>query len=310
MINYIIKRILLFIPVFAGMAILSFILVRSAPGSPFSSEKNISDAAMRSLNKEYGFDRPMYVQLGMYFENLSKGYLGKSLYYKNITVNQIIAQSLPTSARLGILAVTISLIIGIPLGIISAFYKNSTMDYLSMLIAVIGISIPPFVTASVLVLIFGFYFKILPAVGWFGPKYMILPAITLAAPYIAYVSRLMRTSMIDTLDQDYMKTAVSKGMPDYRLIFIHALKNSIIPVISFIGPASAGILTGSIVVEKIFAIPGMGINFIHSALHRDYFLAIGCALVYGILLMIFNLVSDILYTFFDPRISYESNKKV
>jgi oligopeptide transport system permease protein len=308
MIQFTVKRLLLFVPVLLCIAVLSFLLVHFAPGSPFSSEKNISEETLAALKKEYGLDRPLPAQLGLYLKNLARGYLGRSVHYRDRTVNEIIAQALPVSARLGLFALVLALLAGVPLGILSAFRKNTWVDFSAMSFAVVGIAMPSFVLASILILVFSFILHWFPAVGFSGPRYMILPAVTLSAPYVAYISRIVRSSMIETLTQDYILSAKSKGLAATRILFTHALKNSIIPVISFLGPASAGILTGSVVVEKIFAIPGLGTNFVHSALHRDYFLAVGCALVYGALLISFNLVSDLLYGAVDPRISYGGRK--
>ncbi len=302
---YIIRRIFIFIPVLLCIILLTFLLVHNAPGSPFVSEKNLSPETLIALNKEYGLDKPLHIQIGMYIKNLLHGYLGRSVHFSDMTVNEIIFQALPVSLRLGSFALVIAILFGIPFGVISAYKRNTFTDYSVMSVALIGISLPSFVLASFLILIFSFTFRIFPAVGWQGPEYMVLPAITLSAPYIAYISRITRTSLIEALSQDYITAARAKGVSEASLLFTHALKNGLVPVISFLGPASAGILTGSVVVEKIFAIPGLGINFVHSALHRDYFLAVGCALIYGIILMCFNLVSDILYSVVDPRIRYE-----
>lgn len=305
MISFLFRRILLFIPVLFFIIFFTFLLVINAPGSPFASEKNISPETLSALNKEYGLDQPFHKQLVLYFSNLSHGYLGRSVHYNDRTVNEIIAQALPVSLRLGFFSLTLALLFGIPLGSYSAYRRNTFADVSTMTFAMIGISLPSFVLASFLILIFSFYIPLFPAVGWSGPEYMILPALTLSAPYIAYISRITRASMIEALSQDYVTAARAKGVSESSIVFTHALKNGFIPIISFLGPASAGILTGSVVVEKIFAIPGLGVNFVHSALHRDYFLAIGCALVYGILLLFFNLISDLLYGLFDPRIRHE-----
>jgi len=302
---YLVRRLLISLPVLLCVAVFSFLLVHYAPGSPFTSEKNISDETLIALKKEYGLDRSLPMQLALYLRNLSKGYLGRSVYYKDQTVNEIIATALPVSAKLGLFALMVALLIGIPIGILSAYRKNSWLDHASMAVSMIGISLPGFVLASLLILFFSFYLGWLPAVGYAGPRYVILPALTLSAPYIAYLARLTRASLLEVLSQEYITTARAKGVSTARLLFRHALKNGILPVISFLGPASAGILTGSIVVEKIFAVPGLGINFIHSALHRDYFLAIGCALVYGALLISFNLLADLLAAAADPRIAHD-----
>jgi oligopeptide transport system permease protein len=308
MISFIAKRILLFIPVLLCIVVLSFLLVHFAPGSPFTSEKNISEETLAALKEEYGFDKPLLHQLGLYLRNLAKGYLGRSIHYRDRTVNEIISQALPVSVKLGFIALLISVLLGVPFGILSAFRKNTMLDYGTMSFAMIGISIPSFVLASLLVLVFSFYIRLFPAVGFSGARTMVLPALTLSAPYIAYISRIMRGSMLDVLKQDYILSAKAKGVPTANILFVHGLKNGIIPVISFLGPAAAWILTGSVVVEKIFAIPGLGTNFVHSALHRDYFLAVGCTLVYGTLLVSFNLLSDMLYAVVDPRITYEDKK--
>ncbi|MFH0920794.1 MAG: ABC transporter permease [Fibrobacterota bacterium] len=305
MTSYIVKRLLLFVPVLLCVAVLTFLLVHAAPGSPFASEKRLTGETLQALEREYGLDRPVTTQLALYLRNLAHGYLGRSIHYTDRTVNEIIGQALPVSARLGGLALIIALFVGVPVGVVSAYRRNTAFDYLAMAGAMIGISLPSFVLASVLILLFCFYLPLLPAVGWGSPRTLVLPALTLSAPYIAYIARLTRGSMLEVLKQEYIVTARAKGVPPRDLLFVHAFKNGLLPLISFLGPAAAGVLTGSVVVEKIFAIPGLGVNFVHSALHRDYFLAMGCALVYGLLLMAMNLLSDVLYGVADPRISYE-----
>lgn len=304
MISYIVKRLLLFVPVLLCVAVLTFLLVHAAPGSPFAAEKRISREALQALQHEYGLDQSMPEQLRLYLKNLAHGYLGRSIHYTDRTVNEIIGQALPVSVRLGSLALLIAVLAGIPLGVVSAYRRNTLLDYAAMTGAMVGISLPSFVLASVLILIFCFYLPLFPAVGWGGTRTLVLPALTLAAPYVAYIARITRGSMLEVLKQEYIVTARAKGVTPRDLLFGHALKNGFIPVISFLGPAAAGVLTGSVVVEKIFAIPGLGVNFVHSALHRDYFLAMGCALVYGALLMGMNLLSDVLYGVVDPRISH------
>jgi len=305
MINYIFRRILIFIPVLLCIILLTFILVHNAPGSPFAAEKHISDETLAALQKQYGLDQPLYKQMLLYLKNVAHGNLGLSMNYTDRSVNEIIFQALPVSMRLGTFALVLAVFFGILFGVLSAYKRNTFLDHAAMGMAMIGISIPSFVLASFMILIFSFYIKLFPAVGWAGPKYMVLPALTLAAPYVAYISRITRASLIEVLSQDYITAARAKGVAERPLVFTHALKNGLIPVISFLGPAAAYVLTGSVVVEKIFAIPGLGVNFVHSALHRDYFLAVGCALVYGVILMFFNLLSDVLYGIVDPRIRYE-----
>jgi oligopeptide transport system permease protein len=308
MIAYLLRRLAVFIPVLLCIAVLSYLLVYFAPGSPFSSEKNISGETLIALKKEYGLDKPLPAQILIYLKNVSRGYLGRSVYYRDRTVNEIIAAALPVSVRLGLLALLIALLTGVPIGVVSAWRKNRAADYAAMSLSMIGISVPSFVLAALLILLFSFVLHWLPAVGYAGPRTLVLPVLTLSAPYIAYLSRITRAGLLEVLNQEYIVTARAKGLSVRRTLFIHGLKNGIVPVISFLGPAAAGILTGSIVVEKIFAIPGLGINFIHSALHRDYFLAIGCALTYGLLLISFNLISDLLYAIVDPRVSYAGKR--
>jgi oligopeptide transport system permease protein len=285
--------------------LLTFVLVHNAPGSPFAAEKHISAETLAALEKQYGLDLPLYKQILLYLKNVAHGNLGLSMNYNDRTVNEIIFQALPVSMRLGAFALALAILFGVLSGVLSAYKRNTAVDHATMGVAMIGISVPPFVLASFMILVFSFYIRLFPAVGWVGPRSMILPALTLAAPYVAYISRITRASLIEVLSQDYITAARAKGVAERPLVFTHALKNGLIPVISFLGPAAAYVLTGSVVVEKIFAIPGLGVNFVHSALHRDYFLAVGCALVYGVVLMCFNLLSDVLYGLVDPRIRYE-----
>jgi oligopeptide transport system permease protein len=304
--RFLFRRIIFSVPVLLLVVLLTFVLVHAAPGSPFAAEKNISQEALTALQSEYGLDKPFTQQLYLYFKNLLSGYLGRSIHFSDWTVNEIISSALPVSMRLGACALIIALLVGIPLGAVAALKRNSIVDNAAMGAAVAGISIPSFVTASLLVLVFSFKLKLLPSAGWGTLQNMVLPAVTLSAPYIAYLSRITRGALIEVLSMDYIRTARAKGVSETRVLFHHALRNGLTPLISFLGPASAGILTGSVVVEKVFAIPGLGIHFVHSALHRDYFLAVGCALIYGTILLIFNLVSDILYGIADPRISHDS----
>lgn len=304
--RFLIRRLALSIPVLMLVVLLTFILVHNAPGSPFASEKNISPETLVALQAEYGLDKPLPTQLFMYFRNLAHGYLGRSIHFSDWSVNEIIANALPVSMRLGAFALLIALLVGIPLGALAAIRRNTIVDNSAMAVAVAGISIPSFVIASLLILLFSFKLKWFPSAGWGNIENIVLPAITLSAPFIAYLSRITRGTLIEVLSEDYIRTARAKGVSEQSVLFHHALRNGLTPLISFLGPASAGILTGSVVVEKIFAIPGLGIHFVNSALHRDYFLAVGCALVYGTILLLFNLLSDVLYGIADPRITHDS----
>ncbi|MEW6040933.1 MAG: ABC transporter permease, partial [Elusimicrobiota bacterium] len=244
-----------FIPVLLLMAVFSFVLIHYSPGSPFSQDKLISAETLEKLKVEYGFEKPLYIQLLKYLGNLCRGYLGRSTKYMNLTVNEIIRQSFPVSAVLGIFALWLAVIFGVFFGVIAALKKNSAADHLTMFFSIIGISIPNFVIASLLLIIFSFMLKLVPVAGWGELKNIILPGITLALPYIAYISRIMRASMLEVLTQDYIRTARAKGVGTFKILFEHALKNGVTPVISFLAPAASFILTGSVVVEKIFAIP-------------------------------------------------------
>ncbi len=299
--KFIIRRILISIPVLLIILILTFVLVKAAPGSPFAQDKSLSNETLIALNEEYGLDKPTYLQIIAYLSNVSKGYLGRSMHYSDWTVNEIIIGALPVSAKLGILSIAVALLIGVQIGAFAAIRRNTYVDHFSMAIAIFGISVPSFVLASLLVLVFSFYLKLFPSAGWGTLDALVLPVITLSAPFIAYISRITRASLIGVLSEDYVRTARAKGVGELRVLFVHALRNGLTPLISFLGPASAGILTGSVVVEKVYAIPGLGIHFVHSALHRDYFLAVGCALTYGLILLLCNMVSDILYVVTDPR---------
>ncbi|MFH1760742.1 MAG: ABC transporter permease [bacterium] len=304
---FIIKRIFMFIPVLFLMAVGSFIIIHYAPGSPFSQDKLINKETLNRLNAEYGLDKPLHTQILKYLGNLAQGNLGYSTKYRNTTVNEIIAQSLPVSASLGLFALALTLLLGTIFGIIAAAKKNSTADHITMFVAMVGISAPNFVIASILLIVFSFLLKWVPAAGWGQYKHVILPGITLAAPYIAYVSRLMRASMLEVMHQDYITTARAKGLSEFRTVTHHAFKNALTPVISFLAPAASFILTGSIVVEKIFCVPGIGTHFVHSALHRDHFVAVGCALLIGLILLTLNLVADILYAVVNPRVRYDKS---
>ncbi|MBL8027623.1 MAG: ABC transporter permease [Fibrobacteres bacterium] len=306
--RFIIRRLMLALPVLLLVVLLTFLLVHSAPGSPFASEKNLSPETLAALQAEYGLDKPLPTQLYMYVNNLAHGYLGRSIHFSDWSVNEIIANALPVSMRLGAFALLFAILAGVPLGAVAALRRNTLIDHSAMAVAVAGISIPSFVIASLLILLFSFTLKWLPSAGWGNIENMILPALTLSAPFIAYISRITRGTLIEVLSEDYIRTARAKGVSEKSVLFHHALRNGLTPLISFLGPASAGILTGSVVVEKVFAVPGLGIHFVHSALHRDYFLAVGCALIYGFILLMFNLLSDILYVIADPRISHDSKQ--
>jgi len=319
MIRYIVRRLLWLIPILFVIATLAFVIPRLVPGGPFSAERELPEAIRINIEKKYHLDKPVILdvealksgrvvraitntQYFIYMSSLLRGDLGPSFKYRNRTVNELIAQSFPISLALGTLAMTFALIFGIGAGVLAATRRNTWVDYSVMSLAMTGVCVPNFVLGLVLLIIFSFELRLLPVAGWEGPSHMILPAITLGAPYAAYIARLTRASMLDVLNQDFIRTARAKGVSPMVVVLRHGLRNGIVPVIAFLGPAMAGILTGSLVVEKIFAIPGLGSHFVNGALNRDYFVVMGTILLYSTLLIIFNLLSDIAQAFVDPRV--------
>ncbi|HPE93675.1 MAG: oligopeptide ABC transporter permease OppB [Sphaerochaeta sp.] len=309
MTKYIVNRLLGMIPTLLIIITLSFFIVRIAPGGPFATERNLPEVVKRNIEAKYHLDEPMIQQYGRYMFDILRGDLGPSYKYKDYDVNYYIANSLPKSIVLGSWAMLIALVFGISAGIIAAVKQNSWIDYLSMGIAVIGISVPLFVIAPVLQLIFAMKLKWLPTSGWYttgeGWKTVILPALSLSFAYFANIARLTRSSMLETLRSDYIRTAKAKGMKSTAIIFKHAMKGAMLPIVSYLGPAFAGIITGSIVVEQIFRVPGLGKFFVQSSFNRDYTLIVGVVIVYSVILIIMNFIVDIVYAQLDPRITYK-----
>lgn len=281
---------------------LTFFLIRLAPGGPFDRERKIPPAIEKQLLAKYKLDGPLHQQYFDYLKDLARGDLRLSTKYRNWTVNELLAQTLPVSAVLGSIAFCIAAIAGIWLGSWAALRRNTLVDTGAMFGALLAISVPTFVTGPLLILIFALKLNWLPVGGWGSWPAVILPALTLAGPYIAYIARLMRTSMMEVLGQDYIRTARAKGLTDNRIIYKHALKVAILPVVSFLGPLAANLLTGSIVVETIFNIPGAGGFFVNSIQNRDGFLLGGVVIVYCALLVTMNLIVDVAYGWLDRRI--------
>jgi oligopeptide transport system permease protein len=288
---------------------LSFFMMRLAPGGPFSSEKEVPQAVLENLLKKYHLDESLPRQYLRFLGDVLRGDLGPSFTNKDFTVNDLIAQSLPNSIILGLTSLAFALVAGVTVGIISALRQNSALDYSTMSLAVMGISIPLFVAGPVLMLIFAVKLKWLPTSGWItgrnGLAALILPAFTLSMPYFAYIARLSRASIVETLRSDYIRTARAKGLSMPVIMVKHVLKGALLPVVSYLGPACAGIVTGSVVVESIFLVPGLGTFFVRSALNRDYTLIMGTIIVYSSILVVMNFIVDIIYGFLDPRISYK-----
>jgi len=283
--------------------------MKVAPGGPFSAERNPPPEVLANINKVYHLDEPLPKQYVRYLGNMLRGDLGPSFRYKDYTVNDLIGNTMPNSLILGITALCSALVFGLLVGLVSAVKRNSIADYASMSVAVIGISVPLFVVGPLLMLLFAVKLKWLPTSGWItgrqGLKTLIMPALALSLPYFAYIARLSRASVLEVLRSDYIRTAYAKGLSYPVVLFKHALKGALLPVISYLGPAFAGIITGSVVIEKIFLVPGLGTFFVQSALNRDYTLIMGTVVMYSIILILMNFVVDILYAVIDPRISYK-----
>jgi oligopeptide transport system permease protein len=300
--RFIFFRLLQTLPVLFVVISLTFILVRLAPGSPFASDRKLPPAVELTLREKYDLDGNLSSQFFRYWGRLLRGDLGESLKLKDRTVAEILAQALPNSMVVGILALTLALTLGTVLGSVAAVHHNSSIDRAAMFAALAGICLPSFVIAPLAVLLFAFWLPLFPAAGWGGPAHLVLPVLCLALPFAATTARLMRTSMLDVLHQDFIRTARAKGLPERIVVYRHALKVAILPLISYAGPLAAHILTGSIVIEELFKIPGIGPFFINSILNRDVFLAAGTVIVYSTLLVFFNIVVDLLYVVLDRRI--------
>lgn len=304
--RYLFRR-LIFVPIILLiLTSITFFLVRMAPGGPFSSDRELPPGVEEALTKRYNLDGSLASQYGRYLVRLLHGDLGPSLKQKDFSVNEIISNHLPPSMLLGITALLISLCAGVIAGLVSALKSNSMLDYSTMTLAVIGISLPVFVFGPLLQTLFSRVFNILPVSGYRGVSlHLILPAVTLGLPFAARFARLTRAGMLEVLSEDFIITARSKGLTERTIVLRHALKGALLPVVSFLGPAIASITTGSLVVEKIFNIPGLGREFVESALNRDYFMIMGTVILYGTLIIICNLAVDIVYGFLDPRVGNE-----
>ena len=280
----------------------TFFLMHAIPGGPFTGEKNLPPVVLAHLEAHYHLQDPLWKQYVDYLLNLAQLDLGPSFKYEGRSVNQIIAESFPVSLQLGASALVLALGAGIPLGCLGALRKNHWQDHGAMAVAIIGMSVPSFVLATLLVQVFAVQLGWLPAALWEGPASLILPALSLAAYPLAFIARLTRSAMLEVLSQDYIRTARAKGLSLWGTVYRHALKNALLPVVTYLGPMAASILTGSFVVETIFALPGLGRHFITSIYNRDYTVILGVTVFYSVLVIVFNLVVDLLYPLLDPRI--------
>ena len=305
MLSFIIRRLLIIIPMALLVITLTWILIRLAPGSLYTAEKKLPPAVEANIKKKYGLDKPILSQYGILMGNIVRGDFGDSLKYEGQSVNEIIARHFPYSATIGIFAYILALILGLSAGIVAALKQNSAFDYGSMSLAMLGLSIPNFVIGPILVLIFSLWLYWFPPARVGGAISYVLPIITLGAIYAAYIARLTRAGMLEVLRSDYIRTARAKGLSEWKVLLKHALRGGLIPVVSFSGPALAALLAGTVVVERVFAIPGLGNIFIQSVFNRDQPLTLGIVAFLSVLIMVFNLLVDISYAFLDPRIRYE-----
>jgi oligopeptide transport system permease protein len=308
MFRFIIKRLLVTIPTILVVITITWGLVRLAPGNFYSTEKKLPPAIEKNIREKYGLDKPWYQQYGRTMWSILRHHdFGTSLNFKGQSVNTIIRRSLPVSASVGILAYLLALLIGIPAGSLAALKQNSKWDYSSMAITMLGISIPNFVLGPILVLVFALSLYWLPPSRWDGffSRNIILPVVTLSAVYMAYIARLTRAGMLEVLRSDYIRTARAKGLSERDVVVRHALRGGLMPVVSYTGPALAFLLTGTVVIEKIFALPGLGNYFIQASLNRDEPLIIGIVAFIAITLLLMNLLVDIAYAFLDPRVRYQ-----
>jgi oligopeptide transport system permease protein len=299
-------RLLGLIPTLLVLITIAFFLIRVAPGGPFDSEKVLPPEIRANLDAKYHLDEPLVQQYFRYLGQIITLDFGPSFQYKDWTVNELIARGFPVSLTVGGLAMLLAFFVGTFIGITAALRQNTAIDYSIMGVAMLGISIPNFVVAPLLILVLAVYQGWLPAGGWdWSVQRMILPVVTLALPVIAYIARLTRGSMIEVLHSNYIRTARAKGLPGHLVIRRHALKPALLPVISFMGPATAGLITGSVVIERIYSIPGLGSYFVQGALNRDYTLVMGVVVFYGVIIILLNFIVDLLYAWMNPKIRYD-----
>lgn len=306
MLKFIAKRIWQSVFVLFVIITITFFMVRLAPGDPFSQERKMPDHIKAKLMEHYGLDQPVLVQYRNYLVGILRGDLGPS-FTETRSVNQIIGSTFPVSIELGTWALLIALGLGLPVGVLAAVFRNTLLDYVPMSIAMIGICLPTFVLGPIMALVFGVWLGWFNVSGWFVPADRVLPALTIGLVYAAIIARITRGGMLEVLSQDFIRTAMAKGVPFTRIVFFHTLKGGLLPVISFLGPALAGIISGSFVVETIFQIPGMGREFVSSAFDRDYTLVLGTVIVYATLITLANLLVDVVQVVLNPRLRFEES---
>jgi oligopeptide transport system permease protein len=305
MLRFVARRLLQTIPVLLVIITATFFMIRFVPGGPFTAERAIPPEILRNLEAHYGLDQPLWRQYATYLGSVLRGDLGPSFKYTNRSVNEIIADKLPVSLELGAWALLIALALGVPLGILAAIRRNTWLDYLCSAIGMVGICVPVFVGGPLLALLFGIHLRWVNVSGWYDWSDRLLPAFTLGLAYAAYLMRLTRGGMLEVLNQDYIRTARAKGASELRVVLRHALRGGLLPVVAFLGPATAGILTGSFVIETIFQIPGLGREFVNSAFNRDYTLILGTVILYASLIILCNLVVDVAQVWLNPKLKFE-----
>lgn len=304
MVTYLIRRVLWIIPVLFAVSIITFALMHAVPGGPWDAEKSLPAATEARLNAKYGLDQPIPVQYATWVANLLQGDLGPSYKYRDRTVNDIIADGIGVTMQLGTMAFLLSVVIGIPLGVISALGHNRWPDYLSTSISIVGIATPSFVAAIVLILVFSVFLHWLPTNGWKGPETWVLPTVALSLFPIAVIARYTRASMLEVTRKDYIRTAYSKGLRDGAVVSRHMIRNALIPVVTILGPLLAFLVTGSFIIESVFSIPGIGRYYVTAIAQRDYGVLMATTIIYAFAVAFLNVVVDILYAYIDPRIRY------
>jgi oligopeptide transport system permease protein len=307
MLSYALRRIAGVIPTLLVIVTVSFCVVRLAPGGPFEQEQTLPPAVRANLERLYGLDQPLTVQYAHYLRGLLHGDFGPSLRQRDFTVSELIAQGLPLSATLGLAAILLAVLSGIPAGIAAAVWRNRGADYCITTLAALSLALPSFVTGPLFALVFGLYLRWLPVAGWQqgAPRYLVLPVVTLALPVAAYVARLTRASLLEVLGAHYVRSARARGLGAARVLWRHALRPALMPVVSYLGPAVAFVMTGSLVIETVFGLPGTGRYLVAGAIDRDYPLVMGMIVVYGALTLFLNLIADLIYGWLDPGVRHE-----
>lgn len=309
MFKYILKRVGMGLITLWAIITITFLIMHNIPGNPFAKEGKMTEAVYNNLMKHYNLDKPLIEQYGLYLNNLAHLDLGPSTKSKTRTVNDYIEDNFPVSAKLGVVGFSVALVVGISLGVIAALKRNKWPDYLCTIIAIIGVSVPSFILSTLLIEVFSIKLKLLPTSGWGEAKNYILPVIAISMMPIAHIARMMRSSMIEVLGQDYIRTAKAKGLSNGKIITRHALRNSLIPVITVVGTTFANIIVGSFIIENIFRIPGLGKHFVQSITNRDYSVILGTTIFYSVILITVYIIVDILYVLVDPRIKLDTHSK-